>query len=77
MKLISLQLENFLSFDKLYYDYSAQGLTSLDGPPGVGKSSFLDGISYALFGMISKSSLQPTQFTGRKTAVIFARNLRI
>lgn len=55
MKLLSLELENFLSFGRLYYEFTAQGLVSLEGPPGVGKSSFLDGVSYVLFNQISKN----------------------
>lgn len=55
MRLISIELQNFISFDNLFYEFTPQGLCSLDGPPGVGKSSFLDGVSWVLFGSISKN----------------------
>lgn len=54
MKITKAHATNFLSYANLDYGYTKQGLTLVEGPVGVGKSAFLDVVSYGLFGKISK-----------------------
>ena len=57
--------ENFLSYENLDYRYSDSGLTLIEGPTGVGKSSFLDLCCYAMFGKTSKK-LKADEVINRK-----------
>jgi exonuclease SbcC len=50
MKLISLRLENFRSFEHCELDLQREGLIGVSGPNGAGKSTLLGAINYALFG---------------------------
>ena len=61
MQLLDVTAKNFLSFLEFSYNYSAQGLTNIDGndedldvKTGAGKSTFLDIPCYAFFGKTSK-----------------------
>jgi DNA repair exonuclease SbcCD ATPase subunit len=45
----SVELKNFMSYEAAKFDFES-GLTLIDGPNGVGKSSLWDSISWALFG---------------------------
>ena len=61
MRIINAKGENFLSYKEFNYDYTAQGLTLIEGydedldvNTGAGKSTFLDIICYGLFGATSK-----------------------
>lgn len=55
MRIKNIIAENFLSYKNLSYQYSNQGLSLVEGPTGVGKSAFLDVVSYGFFGQISKN----------------------
>jgi DNA repair protein SbcC/Rad50 len=50
MKLVSLQLENFRSFESCALELQREGLIGVSGPNGAGKSTLLAAINYALFG---------------------------
>jgi DNA repair protein SbcC/Rad50 len=50
MKLLSLRLENFRSFESCELDLNCEGLVGISGPNGSGKSTLLEGINYALYG---------------------------
>lgn len=61
MRIIKCKAKNFLSYKEFEYDYTAQGLTLIEGydedldvNTGAGKSAFLDAICYGLFGATSK-----------------------
>ena len=61
MQLLNSTAKNFLSFRDFSYNYSAQGLTNIDGndddldvKTGAGKSTFMDIPCYAFFGKTSK-----------------------
>lgn len=60
-KIIGVEVENFLSFKEMKFDYKPLGLTLLEGydedlgvNTGAGKSTFLDAPVYGLFGETSK-----------------------
>lgn len=55
MKLISLSLENFGSYDSLSHDFMNQGLSLIYGVTGSGKSTLLDGVMWVLFGETAKN----------------------
>lgn len=50
MKLLSLRLENFRSFESCELDLNCEGLVGISGPNGSGKSTLLEAINYALYG---------------------------
>jgi exonuclease SbcC len=50
MKLVSLRLENFRSFEHCELDLQRETLIGVSGPNGAGKSTLLGAINYALFG---------------------------
>ncbi|HEV2858101.1 MAG TPA: SMC family ATPase [Solirubrobacterales bacterium] len=50
MKLLSLRLENFRSFETCELDLDCEGLVGISGPNGSGKSTLLEAINYALYG---------------------------
>lgn len=50
MKLLSLRLENFRSFESCELDLNSEGLVGISGPNGSGKSTLLEAINYALYG---------------------------
>jgi DNA repair exonuclease SbcCD ATPase subunit len=61
-RIIGIEVENFLSFKTLKYEYKPMGLTLVEGydedlavNTGAGKSTFLDAPVYALFGETSKN----------------------
>lgn len=63
---------NFLSYEKLEYEYTSKGLTLIEGhdedydiSTGAGKSSFLDVACYGLFGKTSKK-LKADEVINRK-----------
>ena len=49
MRLISLEVENFLKFERLALEFP-DGLTGVLGPNGVGKSSLVEAVAWALYG---------------------------
>lgn len=61
MRILKAKAKNFLSYEDFEFEYTAQGLTLIEGHDedldvntGAGKSAFLDVISYGLFGLTSK-----------------------
>lgn len=50
MKLLSLRLENFRSFERCELDLNCEGLVGISGSNGSGKSTLLEAINYALYG---------------------------
>ncbi len=54
MRIISVELENFASYNHLEFCYSGQGLTQLTGLTGSGKSTLCDAIPWCLFGRTAK-----------------------
>lgn len=54
MKILSVSLENFASYEKLEFSLEAQGLTLIQGPTGSGKSTLCDAIPWILFGRTAK-----------------------
>jgi exonuclease SbcC len=51
MKLLSLRLENFRSFESCELDLDCEGLIGISGPNGSGKSTLLEAINYVLYGV--------------------------
>lgn len=51
MKLLSLRLQNFRSFESCELDLNCEGLIGVSGPNGSGKSTLLEAINYALYGV--------------------------
>jgi len=54
MKILSVSLQNFASYEKLDFDFTNQGLTLIQGPNGAGKSTLADAIPWILFGKTAK-----------------------
>ena len=55
MRPLKLSLEGFTSFrDKLDLDFSGLDLFAITGPTGVGKSSLIDAIVFALYGQVPR-----------------------
>lgn len=54
MNIISCELENFSSYEKLEFDFTNQGLTLIQGPTGAGKSTLMDAMPWCLFGFTAK-----------------------
>lgn len=54
MKIISVRLENFGSYETLDFDFQNQGLTLIQGSTGSGKSTLMDAIPWILFGKTAK-----------------------
>jgi DNA repair protein SbcC/Rad50 len=59
MKLLSLRLENFRSFESCALDLDCEGLVGISGPNGSGKSTLLEAVNYALYGR-GRGSRTPT-----------------
>lgn len=55
MKILSVHLENFASYDKLDFNFDDQGLTLIHGATGSGKSTLCDAIPWTLFGVTAKN----------------------
>jgi DNA repair exonuclease SbcCD ATPase subunit len=54
VRIISVELENFASYEKLEFNFENQGLTLIQGPTGVGKSTLCDSVAWCLFGITAK-----------------------
>lgn len=54
MKLLSMSLTNFGSYETLDHDFSDSGLVLVQGETGSGKSTLLDGPVWVLFGQTAK-----------------------
>jgi DNA repair exonuclease SbcCD ATPase subunit len=54
MKILSVSLQNFASYNELNFDFQNQGLTLIQGPTGSGKSTLCDAIPWVLFGTTAK-----------------------
>lgn len=65
MRLISLEIENFLKFDRLSLEFP-DGLTGVLGPNGVGKSSLVEAVAWALYGSVASRT--------RNEGIPFRRN---
>lgn len=57
LKILSVSLENFGSYEKLYFDFQNQGLTLIQGPTGSGKSTLCDAVPWCIFGRTAKGGL--------------------
>lgn len=55
MRILSLTLEHFGSYDHLHIDFNKQGLTAISGPNGAGKSTICDGLAWVLYGKTAKN----------------------
>lgn len=54
MRILSISLQNFASYEKLEFDFTNQGLTLIQGATGSGKSTLCDAIPWVLFGRTAK-----------------------
>lgn len=54
MKVLSVHLENFASYETLDFNFDNDGLTLISGPTGAGKSTLCDAIPWCLFGITAK-----------------------
>jgi len=57
MILKKLHLKNFLIHKETDVEFSENGITVFIGDNGAGKSSIIEGITYALFGKSSKGNI--------------------
>lgn len=78
-KVVEIEANNFLSYEKLLYNFESKGLTLIEGhdedhdiSTGAGKSSFLDVVCYGLFGKTSKD-LKADEVINRKNK----KNLKV
>lgn len=66
MRLISLSAENFLKFQQISLEFP-DGLTGILGPNGVGKSSLVEAVAWALYGSpVSRTRNEGIPFRGNK-----------
>jgi len=54
MRILSASVQNFGSYKALEFDFTGKGLTLISGPTGAGKSTFMDIVSWVLFGVTAK-----------------------
>jgi DNA repair exonuclease SbcCD ATPase subunit len=54
MKILSVHLENFASYETLDFSFDANGLALIHGATGSGKSTLMDAIPWVLFGITAK-----------------------
>lgn len=54
MKIVSIELHNFASYETLNFNFENQGLTLIAGPTGAGKSTLFDAIPWTLYGTTAK-----------------------
>jgi len=68
MKILSVHLENFGSYETLDFDFRNQGLTLITGQTGSGKSTLMDAVPWILWGKTSKGGLadEVTSWPGNK-----------
>ncbi len=71
MILKRLYLKNFLIHQKTEVEFSENGITVFIGDNGAGKSSIIEGITYALFGKSSKGNIADLVNWGKKYAQVF------
>lgn len=79
MILKSLRLKNFLAHKDTKIEFAKTGITAFIGDNGSGKTSIIEGISFALFGKSSKGNLSDLVHWTAKNAVvelIFEKNGR-
>ena len=70
MILKRLYLKNFLIHDETKIEFSDKGITVFIGENGAGKSSIIEGISFALFGKSDKGNQVDLVKWGKKQAVV-------
>ena len=70
MILKGLRLKNFLIHDDTEVEFSQKGITVFIGENGAGKSSILEGLTFALFGKSDKGSHANLVKWGRKQAQV-------
>lgn len=66
MILKSIKLENFLSHDDTEIEFAEDGITAIIGENGSGKSSIIEGIIFALYGISNKGNNKDLIKWGRK-----------
>ena len=71
MILKRLHLKNFLIHKETNVEFSENGITVFIGDNGAGKSSIIEGITYALFGKSNKGNLSDLVNWGKKHAEVF------
>ncbi|RUM48197.1 MAG: hypothetical protein DSY47_06050 [Hydrogenothermus sp.] len=70
MILKSLRLKNFLAHKDTKIEFAKTGITAFIGDNGSGKTSIIEGISFALFGKSSKGNLSDLVHWTAKNAVV-------
>lgn len=81
MEILSVKSENFASYKELEFDFTAQGLTLIQGPTGSGKSTLCDLIPWVLFGKTAKGGAvsEVLSWPGSEVtkATLYAENVTI
>lgn len=66
MRPLRLELKGFTAFrDEQTVDFQGLDLFAISGPTGSGKSSILDAVTYALFGVVERVGKQTTQLVSQ------------